>query len=122
MSKKLPTKRLKALLKKDLVILFVNRSQARKLNKDYRRRNYATDVLSFAPIEESSLGELVFCYEVVKAQAADHGLSFRFELTYLFIHGVLHLLGFDHEKSKAEERKMYAIQDQLFETLMLKLV
>ncbi len=114
---KLASVRMKKLLKKDLVLVFVDKIYAKKLNTSFRKRNYATDVLSFSPIEDASLGELVFCYDVVRAQAKEHGLSFKSELSYLYIHGVLHLLGFDHEKNKAEARKMFAIQDQIFASL-----
>lgn len=96
-------------------LIFVNSSEMKKLNKQYRGKGYATDVLSFAPSEPGSLGELVFCVEVLKRQALEHKLSYRDELTYMLIHGLLHLLGYDHEKSKAQARLMFEIQDNLFE-------
>lgn len=115
-SSKLQTWQKKA-LDKELILVFLNDREALELNHEFRSKNYATDVLSFAPIEEESLGELIFCASVLKRQAQEHNLSFQLEIAYLYIHGVLHLLGFEHEKSKKEAELMFAIQDQLFEDL-----
>ncbi len=96
-------------------MVFLDSQSAKKINYEFRKKNYATDVLSFSPIEPGSLGELVMCPDVLKKQAREHGLSFRQELTYMLLHGILHLLGYDHEKSAAEAKKMFQIQDRLFE-------
>lgn len=103
--------------KKILYLVFLGPKRAGELNRRYRGKAYATDVLSFSPVEEESLGELVFCPEVLDRQARDHGLSFRFELGYMMIHGVLHLLGYEHEKGGIRAEKMYNLQDSIFETL-----
>jgi probable rRNA maturation factor len=73
-----------------------------RLNKTYRRKNKVTDVLSFTGSEaikdeEDYLGEIIICYEKVKAQALAAKHSEAQEFVTLFIHGLLHLLGFDHE-------------------------
>lgn len=102
---------------RELSVVFVEKKEARQLNHRYRRRNYATDVLSFSPVEEESLGELVFCYPVIKKQAREHDLSVNDEFLYLLIHGFLHLLGYEHEKSKKAAEKMFRLQDQLFDLL-----
>ncbi|MEZ0390648.1 MAG: rRNA maturation RNase YbeY [Pseudobdellovibrionaceae bacterium] len=107
-------------LKKDLTLVFLNPIPARKLNSQYRKKNYATDVLSFSSDIPSELGELIMCPQVLQKQAQEHGHSFRAELAYMLIHGVLHLQGYDHEKSKAEAKKMFQIQDQLFDRLCSK--
>jgi len=101
-------------IKQELVIVFVDAKEMKALNKTYRGRNYATDVLSFESGEPEVLGELVLCPQVLKKQALDTGLSFQHELGYMIIHGGLHLLGFDHEKSEAEKKKMFVLQDQIF--------
>lgn len=107
-------------LKKDqeLILVFLDQKPARKLNYQFRQKNYATDVLSFAPSDPHSLGELVFCSQVLKKQALEHGLSFRDEGLYMIIHGILHLLGMDHERSEAEARKMFKLQDEIFEQIL----
>jgi probable rRNA maturation factor len=100
-----------------VTVVMVGAAEGRKLNRSFRRRDRPTDVMSFAPVETNSLGELVFCRPVVTRQAKEHRLGYRNELLYLFIHGVLHLLGYDHEKSDKAARVMYRLQDRIFEEL-----
>lgn len=104
----------------DLTVVFLDVKPARKINKQYRGKDYATDVLSFSSEVAGELGELVLCPQVLIRQAREHDLSFKAELSYMLIHGVLHLLGYDHEKSAREAAKMFKIQDQLFDRLCLK--
>ena len=114
------SEREKKQLKKKLTIVFLDRMAAKKLNLQWCQKNYPTDILSFAAGGAKDLGELVLCPQVLKAQATDHAHSFQAELGYMLIHGVLHLLGYDHEKSKAEAARMFEIQDQLFDRLGAK--
>ena len=102
--------------RKELVVVFVNSSEMRKMNRQYRQKDYATDILSFEPAEESSVGELVLCLPVIRSQAKRSGLSERGELGYMIVHGVLHLLGYDHGDRK-NELEMFALQDELFARL-----
>ena len=107
--------RLPLLEQPDLTLVFVHRRQGRNLNYAFRKKDYATDILSFSPgVSSSGLGELVFCEPVIRRQAKEHGISFNDELVYLLIHGFLHLLGYDHQTT-ADEIKMMKIQDRLFE-------
>jgi probable rRNA maturation factor len=103
---------------KELVIVFVNSKEQRRLNKSFRGKDYATDVLSFDPMEPGALGELVICPEVIARQAKEHGLLVREELGYMVLHGFLHLLGFDHEKGEREAKRMFTLQDDLFERML----
>ena len=98
-----------------LVIACVSEDSMKKLNHQFRGRNQVTDVLSFAPVEEGSLGELALCVSQIKKQALSHGLTLEEEAFYLILHGILHLLGYDHESGGQKARKMYAIQDKIFE-------
>lgn len=109
--------RFKKIKNKELVIVFVSKSDMKRLNGQYRDRHYATDVLSFDAADEDSLGELVICPKVVYKQSQNTGLSRQGELGYMILHGVLHLLGFDHEKSLKEAEKMFALQDKVFAAL-----
>ena len=104
---------------KHLVIVFVDQKQIKKLNNQFRGKNKATDILSFAPTEPGGLGELVLCSPIIKIQAKKHGLKLKEELAYLVLHGILHLLGFDHETSKKQADLMYQIQDDLFDKFNL---
>ncbi len=97
--------------------VFVGQAYGRRLNREFRGLDYATDVLSFAPIEANYLGELVFCEPVLKRQAREHKISEAEEFQYLLIHGLLHLLGYDHEKSDKEASRMYRLQDSIFDQL-----
>ena len=106
-----------AWIKKEIGLVFLDVTQARALNKTYRGKDYATDVLSFEGDAEETLGELVICPDVIERQAEEHGLKFREELGYMVIHGLLHLLGFEHERGGAAAKRMYAIQDRVFERL-----
>jgi probable rRNA maturation factor len=102
-----------------LSIAFVEPKRIKEINRKYRRRDKVTDVLSFAEGNISkiksqpdsfkkltSLGEIIICPQEVKKNAKKYGLSFRDELILILIHGILHLLGYDHEKSKAGGKKM----------------
>ena len=108
----------KADREKDLTLVFLSRAKAKSLNMQFRGKAYATDVLSFEPMEPTSLGELIFCPEVLKKQASEHHLSYRDELAYMTLHGLLHLLGFEHENGGAEARQMFEIQDKLFDAFL----
>lgn len=106
----------KRVAKKELVLVFVTSPEMKRLNNQYRGKNYATDVLSFESADPDCIGELVMCLPVLRAQAKRTGLSEQGELGYMIVHGVLHLLGFDHENKK-DEIKMFALQDSLYTTL-----
>lgn len=113
-------KKIKKLRTKTLTLVFLNKKEAKKLNQEFRGKDYATDVLSFESMEPSSLGELIFCYDVLRNQAKDHCLSFQFELGYMLIHGVLHLLGYEHEDCEEKAREMFDLQDSIFEKMCSK--
>lgn len=95
-------------------VTLVGEEAIRQLNRDYRGIDAPTDVLSF-PLEEPGeiqtggepelLGDVVICVPRALAQAEEYGHSFRRELLYLAVHGLLHLLGYDHETGE-EKRKM----------------
>lgn len=104
---------------KELVIVFLAEAEARQLNKRFRGKDYATDVLSFQSDDDASaLGELVICPHVISRQAREHGLLVREELGYMVLHGFLHLLGYDHERSRKEAARMFKLQDRLFDQLL----
>ncbi|MCO5113466.1 MAG: rRNA maturation RNase YbeY [Bdellovibrionaceae bacterium] len=106
-----------SMLKKDLSIVFVDAKTIKKLNKQYRGKNKATDILSFSDLFEEQLGELVLCPEVIVAQAQKQKWSQRHEYGYMVLHGILHLLGYDHEVD-LEAQEMFKLQDSLFAALM----
>lgn len=102
---------------KELTLVFVDAKHMQNLNHQFRGKNKVTDILSFSESEGSVGDELVLCGEQVELQAKEHQLHFNEELGYLLIHGVLHLMGYEHEKSVKEARRMFKLQDNLFEKL-----
>lgn len=98
--------------KESLSIVFVEDKKMQSLNKMYRGKDKTTDVLSFQGSEES-LGDLIFSLDKIKEQALANQHTLTHEYLYLQIHGVLHLLGYDHEVEQ-ETKEMFKIQDQIF--------
>ncbi|MDD5145997.1 MAG: rRNA maturation RNase YbeY [Candidatus Pacebacteria bacterium] len=88
----------------ELSIVLVEEDEIHKLNKKYRKKDCPTDVLSFLYSNKS--GEIVICPKAVKENAKKFGSAFKKELTQVLIHGILHLLGYDHEAGKKEKEKM----------------
>jgi len=94
-------------------IVLVSDAAIKKLNRQFRGQNYATDVLSF-PTEaesfesenQSSLGEIVISAERAAAQAKQNGLTFNNEVQQLILHGLLHLCGYDHETDSGEMNRL----------------
>ena len=80
-------------------LAFVGKEEIKKLNKKFRKKNKPTDVLSFNLNEENCLGEIVICPEIVRENAKKYGVTIKYETMKMFVHGILHLLGYDHEKS-----------------------
>ena len=83
--------------------LITNDDELRRLNKQFRKKDYATDVLSFPSGEhDGPLGELAVSWDRAKAQAGEYGHSAEDEARILMLHGLLHLTGMDHEKDKGK--------------------
>lgn len=105
------------------VVLFDEKS-ARALNREYRGKDYATNVLSFPYGEPARagnaapqlLGDIVICPAVVAREAAEQGKPLRNHFAHLTIHGVLHLLGHDHETDR-EAARMEALERRLLASL-----
>ncbi len=110
--------RQKKLLKlSELTCVFLTALEMKILNQSFRKKNKPTDVLSFQPLDSNSMGELVFCPEVLVRQAKKQKHSLSHEFAYMFIHGLLHLLDYDHEISEKEEKIMFTLQDLIFREL-----
>lgn len=103
--------------RKEVVVVFVDGPEMKRLNHQYRGKDYATDILSFESAEEDVVGELVLCLTTINAQSMRTGLSKRGELGYMLVHGVLHLLGYEHEGGGPAEAEMFALQDSLYARL-----
>jgi probable rRNA maturation factor len=101
--------------KAELSIVLVSDAQIRRLNKLYRNKDKPTDVLSF-PIGEKVedwliLGDIVISVDAAKRQAQELGHSLKEELRRLLVHGLVHLLGYDHELGGEEEKKFFELEE-----------
>ena len=118
----------------EVSISFVNNQEMRKLNKEYRNIDKETDVLSF-PLaefieeelntededaeyieEEIALGDIVISMEKAVEQSEEYGHSFKRELAFLLVHGMLHLLGYDHDE-EASEGEMFDKQEEILKNM-----
>lgn len=95
-----------------LTVRIVNRAEAQRLNHSYRRKSYATNVLTFAyggaPLE----ADIVLCAQVVAHEAREQGKSLAAHYAHLTVHGVLHAQGFDHENTR-DAKQMEAREVQI---------
>lgn len=110
------------------------RAKIRSLNRKYRQKDCATDVLSFPVYEnlrpdkktgaknlpEVELGDLIICKEIARAQAREFKISYEEEVVHLAVHGFLHLLGFDHDVSLREEKIMEKYEAELVNKIYKK--
>ncbi|MGH8123460.1 MAG: rRNA maturation RNase YbeY [Rudaea sp.] len=104
-----------------LSIRLVDADEGRELNRRYRSKDYATNVLSFAAemprgIKYPLIGDLVICAPVVAREAGEQNKTLRDHYAHLTIHGVLHLLGYDHE-SDAGAQRMEALERRILARL-----
>lgn len=115
--------------KKSFSLAFVDSKTIQKFNRSYRGKDKATDVLSFAqrdsdfngPEEEAELGEILICYSQAKKQAKENGWTIDYEICRLLIHGLAHLIGYEHEGvSQKEEEKMIKFEASVINKLKIK--
>ena len=97
----------------EATVVFVSDAAIRKLNRQFRGKDYATDVLSFPSQPESfetdaraNLGEIVISLDRAQAQAKENGLTASNEIQQLVLHGLLHLCGYDHDTDKGEMNRL----------------
>ncbi len=106
----------------ELTIVLTDDEEIRTLNRDFRGLDAPTDVLAFPADEtdpqtgERYLGDIVISWERARQQAAEHGHSPEAEVQLLVVHGVLHLLGFDHEAPE-ERARMWTAQNAILDRL-----
>ena len=116
----------------EISVLLVDNATIQELNRDYREKDVPTDVLSF-PLEEEQggevepeviggpatrmLGDIVISVEKAVTQAAEYGHSVERELAFLLVHGLLHLLGHDHDKDEAAKKLMRSEEKRILTAL-----
>jgi len=110
----------------EISVVFIESDEMRQINNQYRHKDKSTDVLSFGEIKDFYdpdkfiLPEILICSEEVSKNAQEYGVSFEEELAKVLIHGVLHLLGFDHEKGDKEEEEMLSKQENYLSIFLNK--
>lgn len=108
----------------EISITFVKDSRIKRMNKDYRGKNYPTDVLSFStapdfPVVTDYIGDIFISVETAKRNADADKISLKQELITLLVHGILHLSGYDHENTTKEKtEKMMKRQRELLEEVL----
>lgn len=108
-------------------VIIVDNEKIHMINKEYRKIDRPTDVISFALEDDKTivnddvrvLGDIYISYDKVKEQANDYGHSVKREMCFLAVHGLLHLLGYDHMK-KEDEIKMFGLQKELLDSYGIK--
>ena len=100
-------------------IIFVSSDKIHEINREYRGVDRVTDVISFAledsmdiELDHRLLGDIYICLERAHDQAVEYGHSFLREVCFLSVHGLLHLLGYDH-MNKEDEKEMFHLQEEL---------
>ena len=117
----------------EVSVTFTDNEGIHELNKKYRGVDKPTDVLSFPlfdydgvseepPVDEilNNLGDIVISLEKAREQAEEYGHSYKRETAFLCVHSMLHLLGYDHEKSEEEDRDMRARQTEIMRIMGLE--
>lgn len=108
-------------------IIFVEDEEIHKINREYRNVDRITDVISFAFEDNENimyndirmLGDIYICIPQMKRQAESYGHSEKRELSFLTVHGLLHLLGYDHMEEN-DEKEMFALQELILDEQGIK--
>lgn len=104
--------------KREFNIIFVTKEEIQRLNREFRKIDRVTDVISFALCDDeeiiptNELGDIFICIDRAVEQAAEYGHSISREIAFLAVHGYLHLCGFDH-MTKEEETVMFKRQEEI---------
>jgi len=102
----------------EFAIVLTSDKEVHQLNRDFRKKDKPTDVLSFLSSDKGYLGDIVISVDTAFGQAKEYGTSQLEELTRLVVHGLLHLLGYEHEKVSATvARKMRVKEERLLNLL-----
>lgn len=106
----------------EVSVALVGDHEMRPLNARYRKKNKTTDVLSFPadpsmPSKAALLGDVIISVEQARRQAKERKISLKIEMVTLLIHGILHLLGYDHERSQRQAKVMASLEQKLLRQL-----
>ena len=104
----------------EFTVRIVDAEEGQALNRDYRQKDYATNVLTFDYAQEPAvMADLVLCAPVVAREAAEQGKTLQQHYAHLLVHGALHAQGWDHETSEADAEDMEAREIEILAALGL---
>ena len=108
--------------KAELSLALIGDREMRKLSGMYRHKDYPTDVLSFPaesnlPVEPRLLGDVIISVDKAASQAKERGRTLDQEMATLLVHGIVHLLGYDHERSPKDARVMKRLENKIYRRL-----
>lgn len=103
----------------EISVAFVGGQEIKKLNCQYRGKNKVTDVLSFRYQDKPLQGEIIICYPKAAHQAKERGSKTDDEIKLLLVHGLLHIRGYDHEKSLSQAKRMENLQNKIIKSLKI---
>lgn len=106
----------------EVCLILVDINEIQNINREYRHKDYPTDVISFESDDEEDekyRGEIFLCVDKVYEQAKAYGHSNEREFAFLLVHGVLHLHGYDH-MNEEDEKVMFSKQDEILDKLNYK--
>ena len=105
----------------EITVRIVGEEEGRELNKSYRKKDYATNVLTFDYAQEPVvMADLVLCAPVVAREAKEQGKTLAAHYAHLLVHGTLHAQGWDHETSEADAEEMEAYEIDILAELGIK--
>jgi probable rRNA maturation factor len=108
----------------ELSILITDDKEIHELNRQYLKRDKPTNVLAFpmdsgaGEVDSGMLGDIVISVDTAKREAKEMGITIQHRVCELLVHGLTHLMGYDHEISKSEERKMQKEEKRLLKVIM----
>lgn len=105
--------------KAEITVRIVTEKESRTLNKQYRKKDKATNILSFLISDSPIIGDLILCHPIIKKEAKIQNKKIKDHYAHLLIHGYLHLLGYDHEKEE-DAIRMEGKEKEILKTLGLK--
>ncbi|MDP3769570.1 MAG: rRNA maturation RNase YbeY [Candidatus Sungbacteria bacterium] len=105
-------------LPKTVHIVLIDTETSRRINARFRKKRTPTNVLSFR--YDPAYGEILLCAPIIRKDAHTQGNSYAFQMTWMIVHGMIHLSGLHHERSAAFEQRVMRLEQKILDTLVKK--
>lgn len=102
-------------LPREIIVVKISRRKSCRLNLIYRNKNKPANVLSFR--YDKDYGEILVCPEVIRREAKKQGNTYRYQMTWMILHGILHLAGLHHERSLKMAKRVMALEERVLRKL-----